>query len=24
MEIIHDLSPDAISQIRTITGEKEE
>lgn len=24
MQIIHDLSPDAISQIRTITGEKEE
>lgn len=23
MQIIHDLSPDAISQIRTITGEKE-
>jgi type VI secretion system protein ImpA len=24
MQIIHDLSPDAIAQIRTITGEKEE
>ena len=24
MQIIHDLSPEAISQIRTITGEKEE
>jgi type VI secretion system protein ImpA len=24
MQIIHDLSPDAMSQIRTVTGEKEE
>jgi hypothetical protein len=24
MQIMQDLSPDAISQIRTITGEKEE
>ena len=24
MQIIHDLSPEAVSQIRTITGEKED
>jgi len=24
MQIIYDLSPEAISQIRTITGEKED